>query len=363
MRLPDALDAGDLGDAVVVVRGGDALAGAVVHHHHLRLDGPEVGGGPRPVERPVAAGLIHGDGTQPVDGARQLHLHVPVEVAEVHEAEPAEAEQRAQGALVLGRRGRPVLGPGAVGVGPAVVDGLRDELHVGRDHPHLDVAHRHHVPGPGHHSRVAGGLQVDVAPLLVPLLGLAAVIEEPLDLDHPRELGETADVIGVEVRDQHVVELLEPGVLHRGHDAMRIAALGPRPAGVDEHRLAGRGDDEGRAPALDVDPVDVHGLGRRGHRRAQGAGEGTDHHADRTCRRSCVSHHDLLLPDEGSLPHLPGRCDVPGSFAPGRHRAHAAAPHDGRPAPRRPASTSSLVTATPGGTAPVGRSTRYADRQ
>ena len=68
-------------------------------------------------------------------------------------------------------------------------------------------------------------------------------------------------MVGVEVGDEHVVELLEARLLHHRRDAPCVAALRPGPPDVEEHRLAGRGDDQRRAAPLDVDPVDVHGAG------------------------------------------------------------------------------------------------------
>lgn len=89
-------------------------------------------------------------------------------------------------------------------------------------------------------------------------------------------------MVGVEVRDQHVVQLLDAGLLHRPDDALSVPARRLRPAGVDEHRLAGRGDGQRGPAALDVHPVDVHRVRLDGTRRrdAERADRRADNHAD-----------------------------------------------------------------------------------
>ena len=92
---------------------------------------------------------------------------------------------------------------------------------------------------------------------------------------------QAADVVGVEVRDQQVVDAVDARVVHGRLDAQGVARVAPRPAGVHQHRLAGGRDHEGRRAALDVDPVDVQ-VGRllgepgQGQKDQQRGGEGGD---------------------------------------------------------------------------------------
>ena len=83
-----------------------------------------------------------------------------------------------------------------------------------------------------------------------------------------------ADMITVVVRDQQIVDALDSRIVRRREDALRIARVrgiarhraepaGSREAGVDEHRLPGRRDDERGLPALDIDEVDLK-CSRRG---------------------------------------------------------------------------------------------------
>ena len=64
-------------------------------------------------------------------------------------------------------------------------------------------------------------------------------------------------MIAVKMRDQDVVDADEPRRLGRSDDAARIAAAGI--AGVDQDRLVRGGDNQGRAAAFRVDPVDIQG--------------------------------------------------------------------------------------------------------
>src|SRR5208282_5375140 len=53
-----------------------------------------------------------------------------------------------------------------------------------------------------------------------------------------------------------------------GHNALRVAAVEPRPARIHKHRLAGRSDKERGLPAFYVNEVHVEGA-RRPQRRAE----------------------------------------------------------------------------------------------
>ena len=70
------------------------------------------------------------------------------------------------------------------------------------------------------------------------------VIDEGPDLDTVRELRDTANVVAVIVRDEHVVQLFEPGLMCRRDNAICIAAFVAWPAGIDEKRLSGWAHDE-----------------------------------------------------------------------------------------------------------------------
>ena len=76
-------------------------------------------------------------------------------------------------------------------------------------------------------------------------LDVGAVIDELADRNLGRQFGQAAEVIAVPVRDDQMVDLLEPGVFDRIHDAARIAnRRGAGIAGIDEQRLAGRRDEQ-----------------------------------------------------------------------------------------------------------------------
>ena len=95
------------------------------------------------------------------------------------------------------------------------------------------------------------------------------MIHEIANREVGRHLGRAADVVEVVVRRDEVVDLLQTRVRRGGGDAPGVN--GARMAGIDEHRLAGRRNQQRGGAAFDVDVVDVqraavlHGrVGREG---------------------------------------------------------------------------------------------------
>src|SRR5580704_17402831 len=68
-------------------------------------------------------------------------------------------------------------------------------------------------------------------------------------------------MIVVEMCDQHVVDLVDFGVLCGGYDAVSIAPVVTWPARVDQQRLAGRRNKQCRLPAFHVHKVHFQLLG------------------------------------------------------------------------------------------------------
>src|SRR3954452_18631297 len=80
-----------------------------------------------------------------------------------------------------------------------------------------------------------------------------------LDRQHGGQSGRAAKMIRVVMRDDHVIELPQTGFARDDlYDAVRIAMAGV--AGINEHRLPGRRDDQGGRASFDVDPIDVEVL-------------------------------------------------------------------------------------------------------
>ena len=85
------------------------------------------------------------------------------------------------------------------------------------------------------------------------------MVVDDSDGEEVSEIGGTPIVILVEVGDNEVIEFLELGDVA----AVTVDPNGiPQPwqTGVEEDGLAGRGDNEGRSAALDIDPVNPEGL-------------------------------------------------------------------------------------------------------
>ena len=90
----------------------------------------------------------------------------------------------------------------------------------------------------------------------VGVFAVFAVVEELADLDALHEIRHAAHVVRMEVRDEHLVELGNAGIVHGGHDAVGIAAVVARPACIDEQRSAGGGDEQRGLAAFNIDGVD-----------------------------------------------------------------------------------------------------------
>jgi AAA family ATP:ADP antiporter len=109
------------------------------------------------------------------------------------------------------------------------------------------------TPASAHETRdsVSGGWSAwsagrREAPRLVGLR-VGAVIDELSNRDPIRQRGHAAEVVAVPVRGHEVIDLLEPRIANRCHDAIRVALRCLTGiAGIDEERLSGRSHHQGR---------------------------------------------------------------------------------------------------------------------
>jgi hypothetical protein len=81
------------------------------------------------------------------------------------------------------------------------------------------------------------------------------VIDECAYGDAGHELRHAADVVGVKVREQHVVDPVNAGFLRSGNNAVGIAAIVFWPAGIDKQRFARGSDKERRLATFDIDEI------------------------------------------------------------------------------------------------------------
>src|SRR5262249_28378148 len=107
-----------------------------------------------------------------------------------------------------------------------------------------------------------------IQPLLVLLLDLITSAVEVIDEDHLRKRSQSADMIGVEVANDQVVDFLQAGLLGRGVDSFGVA-IADRPSRVDEQRLSGRRHDQSGRAAFDVDPIYIESFRGRGFRESR----------------------------------------------------------------------------------------------
>ena len=116
------------------------------------------------------------------------------------------------------------------------------------------------------------------------LLAVGAVIDDGADRDRRQQFDRAADMIGVVMADQQIIDPAEPSRLGCGDDPLGAARRGRggrcagggaraaharRPARIDQQRMALRGDVEDRGAALDIDNGDAERIGRR-RRRSRG---------------------------------------------------------------------------------------------
>src|SRR5207253_2662947 len=143
------------------------------------------GWSPRAVERAVAVRLPDRDVPELVLRTRQLHLLLPIEVAQIEEGELAERHELADHELVLGNIVRLVLRRRAERVRTTAVDRLWNEVTV-RDHDlYLSALQRNLVARL--RDRPLGSAAhrlIRIHPLLVRRLDEIAAVVTMLDRDH-----------------------------------------------------------------------------------------------------------------------------------------------------------------------------------
>ena len=112
----------------------------------------------------------------------------------------------------------------------------RDDLHI--KSPNRNLVARLHLQVLALRAGVGVRLEEGVGTLA--RFDRRTVIDERLDRKFLGELRHAADVIGVIVRGDEIVDLRHARLLGRRGDAIRVTALEARPAGVHEQRLSRR---------------------------------------------------------------------------------------------------------------------------
>ena len=205
------------------------------------------------------------DGADEVVRADQVVLLVPGQIAKVQHAEAAEGEEHADRARVLGRIRRAVKSLQSGFGAPAPTSGLVITSPAAETKRTSIPAIGSVSPGRARicrpFARVCEVVVVQLRRALA-LLHRRAVIDEGANRHARRQRRDAADVIGVVVRHDEVVDPRQPGLLHRRRDAIGVAAVEAGVARVDQQRLARRRDNQRRLAAFDVDEVDVERLSR-----------------------------------------------------------------------------------------------------
>jgi len=85
------------------------------------------------------------------------------------------------------------------------------------------------------------------------------LVDEVPDGDPLRNLQDRTEMVGMKVRRDEIVDLLEPGVRARPQYPVGVAMLRPERPGVDQDGFARRRDDQCRAAAEHIEKIDFEG--------------------------------------------------------------------------------------------------------
>src|SRR5258707_14160686 len=86
------------------------------------------------------------------------------------------------------------------------------------------------------------------------------MIDERSDFDLAGELSDASHVVAMKMGNQHIIDLVDACGLSRTDDAAGVPAIKSGPAGIDEHGLARRGNNQCCLPAFYIDKKDLKGL-------------------------------------------------------------------------------------------------------
>ncbi len=239
MQLPEIFEAWRFFDDVQN-RGCTALCRAIVHDRHAGSDS---------VDKRRTAALLPPMMRDDVDinfadlvyGTHQLHFLVLGEVAEVDNSQLAKGDEGPEGTYILGivrgKRFR-ILAKWILLSSPG--KRLFDQGGVCADDRGADPLNGENVAGLGDDVLVCSGCQQLLVSFPardcvgVSALAVLAMIDEGPDRDPCRELGNAPNMIGMEMSDQHIVNLADACLPGDGGNAAGIAAFVAGPARVNQ---------------------------------------------------------------------------------------------------------------------------------
>src|SRR5260370_2688423 len=86
------------------------------------------------------------------------------------------------------------------------------------------------------------------------------MIDERSDFDLAGELSDASHVVAMKMGNQHIIDLVDACGLSRTDDAAGVPAIKSGPAGIDEHGLARRGNNQCCLPASYIAKKALKGL-------------------------------------------------------------------------------------------------------
>src|ERR1700758_3244019 len=152
------------------------------------------------------------------------------------------------------------------------------------------------------------------------------MVDKRTHLDAVHQLGNTANVIAMIVRDQHIIELADAGLMRGSQDPVGVTPLISRPTRIDEQRLSGRTHHQRRLPTFHVDKINLERLFAGGLSSLARQNQHEDTEANNSNQQS--THN--LAPD-GTLPKIMprGEADASGLFPDSANRLKITTPSRG----------------------------------
>src|ERR1700759_337437 len=91
---------------------------------------------------------------------------------------------------------------------------------------------------------------------------VGAVIDEGAYGHARQELRETANMVGMVMSEQQIIDPGHARIFGCGDNAACIESVVTCPSGVDQQRLSRRGDEESRLATVDIDEIDLKIMAR-----------------------------------------------------------------------------------------------------
>ncbi len=243
-----------------------SLPRAVIHNGHARLK--------RPHERrraglvqTVVRNQVHIHWADFVNRAGELIIFILRQIAHIDHTETAIGNQQAYGVRVFRGIGRRLLKAFASGVRLACArQGRGNQVAIRREHLDVETFYGDRIAGLRQNmfsfiAERAVLVEADQAALSVSLCWARG--RRNYDRHFSGKLLHAAHVIGVEVGDHEVIDLLYARRFRGRRDTVGVAMIKARPSGIHQHGFAAGRDEQGSLPTFHINRKNFQALGGR----------------------------------------------------------------------------------------------------